>query len=148
MIDHEKTSEQLKELFLRQIEWFEQRREQLSDIEKEMDVSDLDDLLAGQQKDERTLAAFSEEFAGLAEVWQQARQRIPDDKRHEVRQLAQRADTLARQLHADYRRAEKTARERLDELGDARGSLRRGRVTLDKYRPGNWDQAGLIDRKA
>ncbi len=148
MIGHEKLAEHLKELFLRQIEWFEQRREQLSNIEKEMDVSDLDDLVAGQRKDEHTLAAFSEEFGKLAEAWQQAGERIPDDKRKEVRQLAQRADSLARQLHADYQQAEKTARKRLDALGDARSSLRRGRVTLDKYRPGNWDQAGLIDRKA
>ena len=92
-------------------------------------------------------ARMKEEFRQLLAEWKAATD-VSKKDRDAVRLLAERAAGLADQLSQVNERAAQRVGQRLEELRETWGELKRGKGLLRKYAPKRPTEPGFIDRKA
>lgn len=90
---------------------------------------------------------MAKEYQGLAHEWASAAD-IPPGEEQEIKRLSREAESLVEDVRACYQRADAEAARRRAGHTNALNDLRRGRRSVNIYRPGALLNPGFIDKKA
>ncbi len=137
----------IQDYLRRQIAWSQVVLAELEAFCGTPEDADFDAVLARQQRWARESRDLSREYRGLAREWADAPEVSPED-RAAIRQLSAEVDTLLEQVREGYRRAGAEAEARQAANQQAMRDLRRGRRSVNIYRPGLPVRPDFIDRKA
>lgn len=131
----------------RQIAWAEQVLRELDAFCALPDDADLDEEEARQVRRERETRAMTREYNGLVHEWQAATD-IDGETRAEITALSARAQALLGEVRRGYARAGEAAARMKGRNRQAANDLRRGRRSVNIYRPGLSPAPGFIDKEA
>lgn len=137
----------IKDFLQRQIAWSRAVLGELDAFCATTDDADFDPVLENQQRRERETRDMAKEYRGLAREWAEVEAVTPED-RDAIKRLSAEAEALVEQVRARYTEAERHAALRRDGNRGARDDLRRGRRSVNIYRPGALVSPGFVDRKA
>ena len=137
----------VKDFLRRQIAWAQDVLQELDAFCTAANDADMDVHLDRQQRRERESAAMQKEYRGLVREWKAAEE-IPPEVKSEIERLSSEAEALVEEVRAAYLRADTEAARRRTVNQKATSDLRRGRRSVNIYRPGDPARAGFVDRKA
>ena len=144
---HDDIVRRMKDYFGRQMAWFGQMHEGLSELEGELDEEQLDGLMEADSSRARISKELEEEFLVLKGEWDRT-ESIPEQAVEEVRAIALEAEKLAVDLQQALDRAAQETGKGAQKLRDRLGALRQGRQRLGNYRAFGADEAGFVDHQA
>ena len=131
----------------RQIDWSRTALEELETFTNAPGDADIEPMLAVQQARERETRDMAREYRGLAREWADAHDMDPDDVAA-IKRLSGEAQVLVEQLRQAYAHADAAAEAKRASNRRAANDLRRGRRSVNIYRPGDLVSPGFIDKKA
>ena len=131
----------------RQIAWSQEVLAELDAFCALADGADLDEAAHLQARREKETRALAREYNGLLQVWRQATD-IPTDLRDAVTRHSREAQQLLERVKARYAEAERMAQLKKSRNHQAINDLRRGRRSVNIYKPGILVSPGFIDREA
>jgi hypothetical protein len=131
----------------RQIAWADAVLAELEAFCAAGEDTDFEEALAVQQRRARETRDFNREYRGLHHEWCQSVEVLPED-REAITRLSREAQARMNALREAYDRAEAAAAEKQALNRAARDDLRRGRRSVNIYRPGTLISPGFVDKKA
>ncbi|MBP8132281.1 MAG: hypothetical protein KA184_22095 [Candidatus Hydrogenedentes bacterium] len=130
-----------------QAAWLEKTLGELERIEDRLEEAELDELAERHAHDAAITAQYTRECEALLHEWRRVDD-INDADREAVRALANHVEELIAKLTRRYQEAAAAAGERLEDLQEAYGALRRNKHAVQRYRPGGDEEPGCLDKKA
>jgi hypothetical protein len=137
----------IHDFLTRQIAWSNEVLAELDAFCTLADGADLDEATRLQARREKETRAMAREYNGLLQEWHQATD-IPADLREAVTRHSGEAQELLERVKARYGEAERVARLKKSRNHQALNDLRRGRRSVNIYKPGILVSPGFIDREA
>lgn len=137
----------IHDFLTRQIAWSKEVLAELDAFCTLADGADLDEAAQLQARREKETRAMAREYNGLLQEWHQATD-IPIDLREAVTRHSAEAQELLEKVKARYGEAERVAQLKKSRNHQALNDLRRGRRSVNIYKPGILVSPGFIDREA
>lgn len=131
----------------RQIAWSRDVLAELDAFCALADGADFDEAARLQVRREKETRAMAREYNGLLQEWRQATNLAPDLREGVTRHSAE-AQNLLERVKARYGEAERAAQLKKSRNHQALNDLRRGRRSVNIYKPGILVSPGFIDREA
>lgn len=131
----------------RQIAWADAVLAELEAFCAAGEDADYEEALAIQQRRARETRDFNREYRGLHHEWLDAGE-VPPAAREEIARLSREAEARMVGVREAYDRAEAAAAAKRELNRIARNDLRRGRRSVNIYRPGTLITPGFVDKKA
>lgn len=137
----------IHDFLARQIAWSRAVLEELDAFCALPDSADFEEAARLQGRRERETRAMAKEYNGLLHEWDRAGDIAPE-LREAITRHSREAQELLERVKARYGDAEKAARHRKMQNREALNDLRRGRRSVNIYKPGGLVSPGFIDREA
>jgi len=137
----------IHDFLTRQIAWSREVLAELDAFCHLAEGADLDEAAQLQARREKETRAMAREYNGLLHEWHQATD-IPPDLREAVTRHSREAQELLERVKARYGEAERVAQLKKSRNHQALNDLRRGRRSVNIYKPGILMSPGFIDREA
>jgi len=131
----------------RQIVWAEAAIRELDAFCALPDTANFDEEEARQVRRAKETRDMAKEYNGLLNEWEKAADVDPSD-RAEIQALSAQAQALLDELRQAYARADTAATRMKARNVQSTQDLRRGRRSVNIYRPGVLVQPGFIDKQA
>jgi len=138
-------SYRVQDFLKRRVAWCERALAELEAFALAPEDSDFEIELARQRRREREARDLAHEYDGLAHEWAKAAP-VSDEELEAIRQLSRHAEALGKLLDDAFAKAEAAAADKRESTRGALHDLRRGRRSVNTYRPGIIDSPGFIDR--
>lgn len=137
----------ITDFLLRQIAWSEQVLRELEDFCAMSDHADFGEEEVRQVRRAQETTAMTREYNGLIHEWRTATD-IDAETRAEISALSEQAQGLLADLQRGYARAGEAAARMKLQNRQSTNDLRRGRRSVNIYRPGIFPSPGFIDKEA
>lgn len=137
----------IHDFLTRQIIWSREVLAELDAFCALAEGAELEEAAHLQARREKETRAMAKEYNGLFQEWRQATE-ISTDLRDEVTRHSREAQDLLEQVKARYGEAERVAQLKKSRNHQALNDLRRGRRSVNIYKPGILVSPGYIDREA
>lgn len=135
-------ADRMQDFFSRQIAWLSEAAEA---YRVAGDDFDMDRLLEAASERTQSAQALEREYVALKREWDAAEPSASE--RAEVGEMANRAETLVREVETRIQEAIAHCSDRSDAIRRELGSLRKGRQEMNHYKTEDNDP-GYVDRKA
>lgn len=136
----------IHDFLARQIAWSHAVLAELDQFCVLPDFEDVDAAAELQQRRERETRDMAREYSGLLDEWSRAKAIDPDVRKDIVRHSLE-AQALVEQVKQRYHDADRVANMKKAQTRQTLNDLRRGRRSVNIYRPGVLVSPGFIDRE-
>ena len=140
-------TKRVQDYFRRQLALYEDMLAAHDAFQRDLDAGHLDHLAERQESQSKQAAMLEREFRALLREWQAAPD-LDEGERAEVRDLAERAQTLAGRVVERNQQIIRELQRRTATLQNDANALHRGLGLLKMYRPGISHVAGFLSKKA
>ncbi len=137
----------IHDFLTRQIAWSRSVIDELDAFCNMPDTADLDEAARIQLRREREARNMAREYNGLLHEWRETIDIAPDAREAIMRHSAE-AQALLEDVKIRYANAEHAAQQKKMRNHQALNDLRRGRRSVNIYRPGALVSPGFVDKKA
>ena len=137
----------IHDFLARQIAWSQAVLAELDAFCALAEGADFEEAARIQVRREKETRAMAREYNGLLQEWRQATD-LPIDLREAVTRQSTEAQELLERVKARYSEAERVAQLKKSRNHQALNDLRRGRRSVNIYKPGILVSPGFIDREA
>ena len=137
----------IHDFLTRQVAWSRSVIEELDAFCALPDTADLDEAARLQQRREREARDMTREYNGLLHEWRESADITPE-VREAITRHSEEAQSLLEEVKIRYRTAEGMAQQKKARNHQDLNDLRRGRRSVNIYRPGTLVAPGFVDKKA
>lgn len=137
----------IHDFLTRQIAWSRSVIDELEAFCALPDSADLDEAARLQQRREREARNMAKEYNGLLHEWRESTDIAPD-AREAITRHADEAQALLNEVKIRYENAACAAQQKKARNHQALNDLRRGRRSVNIYRPGLLVSPDFVDKKA